>query len=87
MPDDALQHPEMFGGLKCHIPVPKEAIDELRAHLTEEVGPREAHLSWYTESFAKMAQEAYQTIGEPAYTLDNAWSTFGALSNVLDTYF
>jgi len=44
-------------------------------------------LSWYTDTFAKMAQAAYQTIGEPAYTLDNAWSTFGALSNVLETYF
>ena len=26
---------------------------------------------------------AYQTIGEQAHTLDNPWSTFGALSNVL----
>jgi hypothetical protein len=57
------------------------------AYLTEVVGPREAHLSWYTDTFAKMAQAAYQTIGELAYTLDNAWSTFGALSNVLETYF
>jgi hypothetical protein len=62
VPDDALQHPEMFGGLRCRIPIPKEAINELRSYLTEVVGPREAHLSWYTDTFAKMAQAAYQTI-------------------------
>ena len=77
----------MFGGLRCHIPIPEEAINELRVHLTEVVGPREAHLSWYTDAFAEMAQAAYQTIGEPAHTLDNAWSIFDALSNVLETLF
>jgi hypothetical protein len=29
-----------------------------RGYLTEVVGPREAHLSWYADTFAKMAQAA-----------------------------
>ena len=87
VPDDALEHPQMFGGLRCLISVPKEAIDELRDQLTEEVGPREAHLSWYTDEFAAMAEAAYQSISKPAYSLDTAWSTFGAMSDTLETLF
>ena len=87
VPDDALEHPHMFGGLKCHISIPKEAINELRSFLTEEVGPREARLSWYNSEFAEMADAAYQSIGKPAYDLDTAWSTFSAMSDTLETIF
>ena len=87
VPDDALEHPQMFGGLKCFISIPKEAVNELRAHLTEEVGPRETHLSWYTDEFAAMADAAYQSIGKPTYNLDTAWSTFATMSDALETLF
>ena len=85
VPDDALEHPQMFGGLKCHIPIPKETIDDLRTYLTEEVGPCEMHLAWYTNEFAAMADAAYQSIGKPAYNLDTAWSTFSDMSDALET--
>jgi hypothetical protein len=87
VPDDALEHPQMFGGLKCLIPIPKETLNELRDYLTEEVGSRETRLSWYTNEFAAMADAAYQSIGKPAYSLDTAWSTFSAMSDVLETLF
>lgn len=87
VPDDALEHPHMFGGVKCLTPIPKEAIDELRTYLTEEVGSRETCLSWYTNEFAAMAAAAYQSIGKPAYSLDTAWPTFSAMSDALETMF
>ena len=77
----------MFSGLKCLISIPKEAINELRAYLTEEVGPCETRLSWYSDEFAAMADDAYQTIGKPTYNLDNAWSTFAIMSDTLETLF
>ena len=87
VPDDALEHPQMFRGLKCLIPVPKEAVDELRAYLTEEVGSRETRLSWYTNEFATTAEAVYQSIGKPAFSLDTAWSTFSTMSDALETFF
>jgi len=54
----------MVGSLRCQVPFPKEAINELRAYLTEVVG-----LARLIYPFAKMAQvAAYQTIGELAYS-------------------
>ena len=87
MPDDALEHPKMYGGLRCHVPIPKDVIDELCAYLTEEVGLHEAYLSWYTDKFNGMAEAAYQSIGKPACTLENVWSIFGAMSEVLEVSF
>ena len=77
VPDDALEHPQMFGGLKCLTPIPKEAIVELH----------ETRLSWYTDEFAVMVDAAYQSIGKPAYSLDTAWSTFATISDALETLF
>jgi len=71
-----LEHPQMFSGFKCLISIPKEAIDELHAFLTEEVGLRNTHISWYTDEFSVMAEAAYQSIGKPAYSLDTVWSTW-----------
>jgi hypothetical protein len=89
VPDDALEHPQMFGGLNCLIPIPKEAIVELRAYLTEELegAPHETRLSWYTNEFAAMVEAAYQSIGKPEYSLDTAWSTFSTMSDTLETLF
>ena len=87
VPDDALEHPQMFGGLKCLISIPKEATNELRAYLTEEVGSCETRLSWYVNEFAAMADTAYQSIGKLAYSLNTAWSTFSTMSDALETLF
>ncbi|KAJ7195476.1 hypothetical protein GGX14DRAFT_403946 [Mycena pura] len=46
VPADALEHPGLFGGIDCGIRVPKNAIQEFRDALTEEVGPRESFLAW-----------------------------------------
>ncbi|KAJ7659812.1 hypothetical protein DFH06DRAFT_1130567 [Mycena polygramma] len=48
VPLDAFDHPQNYGGLDCRIPVPQAAVDELREMVTEDVGPRDAHLSWFT---------------------------------------
>ncbi|KAJ7815603.1 hypothetical protein B0H13DRAFT_1532784, partial [Mycena leptocephala] len=45
-PADALKHPALSGGIDCSIRVPKEAIQEFRDALTEEVGPGESFLAW-----------------------------------------
>ncbi|KAJ7837937.1 hypothetical protein B0H13DRAFT_2239812 [Mycena leptocephala] len=67
-PADALKHPALFGG---KIQVPKEAIQEFRDALTEEVGPRESFLSWVSPEFDQLAKEI---------TLENAWDVFRDIS-------
>jgi hypothetical protein len=86
IPDDALEHPQFHGGLKCLIPVPKEALDEIRSYLTEEVGPREAHLSWYSYEFSASAQDAYEAVGSPEISLNTAWDVFYDISNILENH-
>ncbi|KAJ7170403.1 hypothetical protein C8R43DRAFT_1152952 [Mycena crocata] len=59
VPADALEHPEIFGGINCFVKVPQDTIKDLRAFLTEEVGPREEHLSWVSAEFAAVVEEVY----------------------------
>ncbi|KAJ6598518.1 hypothetical protein B0H10DRAFT_2167613 [Mycena sp. CBHHK59/15] len=39
VPADVLEHPEIYGGINCLIKVPRDTLDDLRAFITEEVGP------------------------------------------------
>ncbi|KAJ7453495.1 hypothetical protein FB451DRAFT_1050178 [Mycena latifolia] len=80
VPADALEHPELFGGISCFIKVPQETLKELRAFLTEEVGPREDHLRWVAEDFAKIAEEVHRSLGSPKITLENSWVIFKNMS-------
>ena len=52
-----LGHPEQFAGLNCLIPVPTEALQELRKILEEDVGSYEDHMSWYSQDFCRLADE------------------------------
>ncbi|KAJ6535294.1 hypothetical protein DFH09DRAFT_1249931 [Mycena vulgaris] len=80
VPADALTHPEFYGGISCFIKVPQEMIKELRAFLTEEVGPREEHLRWVAEDFAAIAEEVHKSLGSPTITLENSWVIFKQMS-------
>ncbi|KAJ6545071.1 hypothetical protein DFH09DRAFT_1249204 [Mycena vulgaris] len=68
-PADALEHPGMFGGLDCGIRAPKEAIQELRDALTEEVGPRESFLTWVGPEFDQFATEVFGSLRISKITL------------------
>ncbi|KAJ6470744.1 hypothetical protein C8R47DRAFT_1148134 [Mycena vitilis] len=80
VPADAFDHPQNYGGLDCRIPVPQGAVDDLRAMVTEEVGPRDEHLSWFTAEFHELAEAIYLQIHKPTLTLDTAWDVFQAMT-------
>ncbi|KAJ3542600.1 hypothetical protein NMY22_g3454 [Coprinellus aureogranulatus] len=86
VPQDALDHPEAWGAENLLIEVEPHSIAELRAYLTEQVGPREEHLSWYSEDFANAAAEAYEDIGSPEITLESAWDVFQLMSEALPQF-
>lgn len=57
VPADVLEHPKFQGGLDCRVRVPVEVVSQLREHLTDEVGPRESHLSWITDEFSAVRRQ------------------------------
>ncbi|KAJ6562677.1 hypothetical protein B0H10DRAFT_1844537, partial [Mycena sp. CBHHK59/15] len=79
VPYDVLDHPQNYGGLDCRIPVPQEAVDGLRKMVTEDVGPREDHLSWVSNDFNNLAHAIYEQIGKPELSLSTAWDVFQAM--------
>jgi predicted RNase H-related nuclease YkuK (DUF458 family) len=83
VPIDAIQHPHLYGGMNCLIPVPVEAVQHLREYLTEEVGSRESHLNWVDEAFSTIAADVHQSIGNPIITFDNSWDIFSEMSHVM----
>jgi hypothetical protein len=80
VPSDTFDHPQKFGGLDCHIPVPQAAIDDLHKMITEEAGLRDAHLLWYSAEFAELAEDIYMQIGKPTLSLQTAWDIFQKMS-------
>ncbi|KAJ6543776.1 hypothetical protein DFH09DRAFT_1321960 [Mycena vulgaris] len=83
-PADALEHPGLFGGLDCGIRVPKEAIQELRDALTEEVGPRECFLTWVGPEFDQTATVVFGSLGISKITLENSWDVFAEMSRRIE---
>jgi len=79
---NAFCNPAEFLGVQCKIPVPAEAVQEMRALVFEETGPREC---WMGDDFAKIADDVYIQIGSPGLTLENAWEVFTAMSDVIRT--
>jgi hypothetical protein len=79
-----LRHPEEFAGLNCLIPVPIEAVQELRKILEEEVGSYEDNMSWFSQDFRQVAEHAYAELSQPAITLDNEWKVFQSMSNAIE---
>nr|GAT48120.1 predicted protein [Mycena chlorophos] len=46
VPAHALEYPDLFGALDCRIRVPAEAVEELRAQITAEEGPKSQFQAW-----------------------------------------
>ena len=82
-PSYVTDNPNLFCGIDCRIAVPKEAVEILRGYLDEEVGPREKHLAWVSETFDIAACQAYEAVGTPKITVHNAWSVFERTAKVL----
>lgn len=82
VPMNAFCNPAEFLGVQCKIPVPPDAVQEMRAFIIEETGQRE---NWISDDFAKIADDIYLQISSPALTLDNAWEVFTAMSNAIHT--
>lgn len=80
---NAFCNPAEFLGIPCKIPVPLDAVEEMRRMVIGETGPRE---DWVSNDFSKIANDAYMQIGSPALTLGNAWEVFTAMSNVIHTF-
>ena len=72
VPAHALRHPEQFAGLNCLIPVPIEAVQELRKILEEDIGSYEENMSWFSEDFNQLAENVSAELSHPTVTLDNA---------------
>jgi hypothetical protein len=89
VPSDAFDHPQNYGGIDCRIPVPQAAVDDLRKMVTEDVGPREAHLSWFSTEFDELARSIYMQIGRPTLSLQTAWDVFETMlepmANVIES--
>lgn len=71
-PDQFHANPEMYGGECCLIPVDMDEVDELLADSEDGF----SRMRYVDEEFELLAQEAYETIGEPEITLSTAWIIF-----------
>ncbi|KAF7301184.1 hypothetical protein MIND_00682900 [Mycena indigotica] len=80
VPSDAAEHPQLFGGINCFIKVPVATVEDLRAALSDEVGPREQHLRWVSPEFEQFAQTVYESLGRPDLTLASSWDVFSQMS-------
>lgn len=84
-PFRAIEEPTMFAGIPCKISVPREAVEEMRSILAEEVGPREQHLAWVTSEFSTQAGEVYAAIGSPTLTIETAWNVFASITQYIQS--
>lgn len=85
VPSDAVEHPEAYGGINCLVSVPLETVDELRAFLTEEVGPQEQYSRFFSSDFDTLAKEVYVSLGSPQISLSNIWDLFVRMDVLMDT--
>lgn len=85
VPQDALEHPQLFGGLDCLIRLPKESIDNLRQYLAEEVGPREKFQQFFPNEFILVATQVHSALGSPEISLLTAWSIFTKMSDIIES--
>jgi hypothetical protein len=84
IPSLLAQDPSSWGGLDCRITVPRHVVDRLRQLVTEDVGPREDHLTWCSHEFQAQADNAHAALGYPDITLENAWDVFQDMLEVLN---
>jgi hypothetical protein len=62
IPLDALHHPSLFNSHDCLINIPAEPQDEMQRLMSDEISPREMHLSWYSPKFDPEALKAYEVL-------------------------
>lgn len=84
VPQDAVEHPQLFGGIDCLIRIPKDTIDDMRQYLAEEVGPREKFQQFFPAEFQLIASDVHAAIGNPQITLLTAWSVFTKMSDAIE---
>ena len=79
-PNELYAHPEYYGGRCFAIPVPKDAINELRKTIKI---PREAALAWVPEEFDMIAGQVYEMLGSPSVSAETAWDLFSQMASVM----
>ncbi|KAJ7707013.1 hypothetical protein B0H16DRAFT_1481792 [Mycena metata] len=95
VPADVFDHPQNVGGFDCLIEVPQSAVNGLHNMMTEEVGPRDVHLSWFTAEFdelffaqiisrSKVRDESRKKVSRELYLEFNRMST-GLISSSVKT--
>ena len=73
-PNQFWTEPEEYNGQRLTIPVPKIAIDAMRADLHKS---REEVMTWPTTvEFDTAAQDVYESLGSPDITKENGWDIF-----------
>ncbi|KAJ7064243.1 hypothetical protein C8F01DRAFT_1250495 [Mycena amicta] len=85
VPSHAMDYPELFGALDCHIKIPQDAIDELRQQITQEEGPKSQFQAWpgLTAEFDVWARRVYTEIGQPQLTMVKGWDVFVQMAIVM----
>ncbi|TDL15499.1 hypothetical protein BD410DRAFT_845149 [Rickenella mellea] len=73
VPSHVFRCPEDFGGERLAVPVPKDAIDALRADLPTS---REECMRWVSDNFDIAAEVVYEQIGKPQFSVTTAWAVF-----------
>lgn len=84
VPQDAVEHPQLFGGVNCLIHLPKDTIHNLRNYLAEEVGPREKYQQFFPDEFISVATQVHSALGSPEISLLTAWSIFTKMSDMIE---
>ena len=63
------------------IRVDQAVIDALRGQIPVS---REDSMRWVDDSFEKAAQDAYNVIGRPIFSMTVGWSVFSAMAQAID---
>jgi len=85
VPDDAVEHPQLLGGINCLVRVPQAAIEDMRQFLTEEVGSKGTFNRFFPLEFDEVAMRVYKSVGSPVLSFTTAWRVFTAMSNVMES--
>jgi hypothetical protein len=78
-PTDIFTSPEAYGGRSFAIPIPKEAVSQLRGTIGM---AREEAFQWpgVDMEFDGAASRAYAELGSPELTSASAWDIFKAMA-------
>ncbi|TBU64693.1 hypothetical protein BD310DRAFT_943708 [Dichomitus squalens] len=86
-PNDFFATPEQWGGRRdknCGIPIDADVAEALRAQINMR---HEDAYKFVDDSFRQAAENAYETIGSPALTVQNGWEVFAQMKLVLHTVY